>query len=118
MALAFRLFGIPVRIHLWFWLMALWLWSLDRGHGWAGLLVWVAIVFQGVLMHELGHAFVGRVFGRSPRIELVALGGLTWWEQRESMSPGRSLLVSAAGPAVGILIGSIALVSMLSLIHI
>ncbi len=112
MSLQFRLFGIPVRIHLWFWLMALWLWTLNSEQGWAGLAIWVAVVFQGILMHELGHALVGRAFGRQPRIELVALGGLTWWEQREPMSPWRSLLVSAAGPAVGILVGTSALLLM------
>jgi Zn-dependent protease len=112
MSIEFSLFRIPVRIHLWFWLMALWLWTLNSDQGWAGLLIWVVVVFQGILMHELGHAIVGRAFGRQPRIELVALGGLTWWEQQEPMSPGRSLMVSAAGPAVGILIGSIALVLM------
>ena len=112
MSIEFRLFRIPVRIHLWFWLMALWLWTLNSEEGWAGLVIWVAVVFQGILMHELGHALVGRAFGRQPRIELIALGGLTWWEQREPMSPGRSLVVSAAGPAVGIFIGSLALVLM------
>jgi len=112
MSIQFSLFRIPVRIHLWFWLMALWLWTLNSDEGWAGLLIWVAVVFQGILMHELGHALVGRAFGRQPRIELIALGGLTWWEQREPMSPGRSLIVSAAGPAVGIFIGSLALVLM------
>ena len=112
MSIEFRLFRIPIRIHLWFWLMALWLWTLNSDEGWAGLLIWVAVVFQGILMHELGHALVGRAFGRQPRIELVALGGLTWWEQREPMSPARSLVVSAAGPAVGIFIGALALVLM------
>ena len=112
MSIEFRLLGIPIRIHLWFWLMALWLWTLNMAEGWAGLLVWVAVVLQGILMHELGHALAGRAFGRSPRIELVALGGITWWEQQEPMSPGRSLMVSAAGPAVGIFIGSLALVLM------
>lgn len=112
MSIEFRLLGIPVRIHLWFWLMALWLWTLNMAEGWAGLLVWVAVVLQGILMHELGHALVGRAFGRSPRIELVALGGITWWEQREPMSPGRNLVVSAAGPAVGIFVGSLSLVLM------
>jgi len=112
MRIEFSLFRIPIRIHLWFWLMALWLWTLNSDEGWAGLLIWVAVVFQGILMHELGHAMVGRAFGRQPRIELIALGGLTWWEQRAPMSPGRSLLVSAAGPAVGIFIGSLALVLM------
>ncbi len=112
MAIEFRLLGIPVRIHLWFWLMALWLWTLNMAEGWGGLLVWVAVVLQGILMHELGHALVGRTFGRSPRIELVALGGITWWEQREPLSPGRNLMVSAAGPVVGIFIGSLSLVLM------
>ena len=92
--------------------MALWLWTLNSDQGWAGLLIWVAVVFQGILMHELGHALVGRAFGKQPRIELIALGGLTWWEQRQPMSPGRSLIVSAAGPTVGIFIGSLALVLM------
>lgn len=109
MSLEFRLFRIPVRIHLWFWLMALWLWTLNSEQGWAGLMIWVAVVFQGILMHELGHALVGRAFGRQPRIELIALGGLTWWEQREALSPMRSLGVSIAGPAVGIVVGLIAL---------
>jgi Zn-dependent protease len=112
MSIEFRLFRIPVRIHLWFWLMALWLWTLNSEEGWAGLVIWVVVVFQGVLMHELGHALVGRAFGRQPRIELIALGGLTWWEQRDPMSPARSLVVSAAGPAVGIFIGSLTLVLM------
>jgi Zn-dependent protease len=112
MSVQFRLFGIPVRIHLWFWLMALWLWTLNSEQGWAGLLIWVAVVFQGILMHELGHALVGRAFGRQPRIELIALGGLTWWEQRDPMSPWRSLVVSAAGPVMGIFIGTSALVLM------
>jgi len=112
MSIEFRLFQIPIRIHLWFWLMALWLWTLNSEEGWAGLAIWVVVVFQGILMHELGHALVGRAFGRQPRIELIAMGGLTWWEQSEPMSPGRSLVVSAAGPAVGIFIGSLALVLM------
>jgi Zn-dependent protease len=112
MALEFRLLRIPVRIHLWFWLMALWLWTLNSEQGWPGLLIWVSVVFQGILMHELGHALVGRAFGREPRIELIALGGLTWWEQREPLSPGRNIAVSFAGPAVGIAIGLAALAGL------
>lgn len=109
MSIQFSLFRIPVRIHLWFWLMALMLWTLQSEQSWAGLLIWVAIVFQGVLMHELGHALVGRAFGKEPRIELIALGGVTWWEQREPLGPWRSILVSTAGPLVGIVIGLAAL---------
>ncbi len=115
MNIEFRLLGIPVRIHLWFWLMALALWTMQQAQGWAGLAIWTAVVLQGILMHELGHAIVGRAFGLTPRIELVALGGVTWWEQREPMSPGRRLIVSAAGPVVGIVIGSSALLYLQSI---
>ncbi len=44
MSIEFSLFRIPVRIHLWFWLMALWLWTLNSEQGWAGLLIWVVVV--------------------------------------------------------------------------
>ena len=92
--------------------MALWLWTLNSEQGWPGLVVWVVVVFQGILMHELGHALVGRAFGREPRVELIALGGLTWWEQSEALTPGRSIAVSFAGPAVGIFIGLLALIGL------
>lgn len=109
MAVDFRLFGIPVRIHLWFWMMALFLGASASQESWAQLAIGVAVIFQGILMHELGHAFVGRAYGRTPHIELVALGGVTWWKQGEPLSPKRSVLVSVAGPAVGIAIGGLAL---------
>ena len=103
MAAAFRLWGIPVRVHLVFILMAAALGLLSQGNPF----IWIVIVFQGVLMHELGHAFVGRHYGLKPNIELVALGGLTWWDGGESLSPGRSILVSVAGPLVGIVLGGL-----------
>ncbi len=109
MSLDFRLFGIPIRIHIWFWLMALFLGSSPSQGSWVQLLIGVAVIFQGILMHELGHAFVGRAYGKTPHVELVALGGVTWWEQREPLAATKSVLVSFAGPAVGIAIGGAAL---------
>ena len=41
--------------------------------------IWVAIVFISVLVHELGHALVGRMFGLDPQIELHGMGGTTSW---------------------------------------
>ena len=69
---------------------------------------WVAIMFAGVLMHELGHALTARAFGQRPFITLHGLGGLTTWRATGAMSPGRRLLIAAAGPSVGIAIGVVA----------
>jgi Zn-dependent protease len=109
--LQFQLFGIPIRVHPLFLLTAVIL-GRPQGDsaGWLErLLVWVVVVFAGVLLHELGHAFMGRFFGLTPNVELYLLGGLTWWSgARSELSPGRSILVSVAGPAVGIAIGLVA----------
>src|SRR5690606_29468442 len=56
-----------------------------------------------------GHAFAGRAFGLEPQIELMGFGGLTRFPAGRALSPGRSILVSAAGPAVGIAIGGVTL---------
>lgn len=117
MNLEFQFYRIPVRIHLWFLLSAL---LLGMAYFWASapagalehaewLAVWVAIVFQGILSHELGHAVIGRAFGLRPRIDLVAFGGQTIFQGVAPLSPGRALLTSAAGPTVSIAIGLAAL---------
>ncbi|QDT69600.1 Stage IV sporulation protein FB [Planctomycetes bacterium MalM25] len=95
--LSFQLFGIPVRITPFFWVVALFLASqypLD------GAVVFVAAVLVSIVVHELGHAFVQRAFGGRPSITLYAFGGLAsapgvhdgWWRQ---------VLISLAGPFAG-----------------
>ena len=39
-------------------------------------MLWVAVVFVSILIHELGHATLQRRFGGHPRIMLYSLGGL------------------------------------------
>ena len=118
--IAFRIFGIPVRVQPFFLILAVFLgWGLvEDANGtimWERVVVWVAIVFSGVLAHELGHAFAGRMFGLVPRIELHGFGGVTSWDAAgRELSPGRSIFVSLAGPAVGIIVGVIALVLWLT----
>ncbi len=103
--LGFSLFRIPVRVQLWFVALAVIL-----GAGWgfrdpASLFVFFGIVFISVLAHELGHAFMGRVFGLQPTITLHGLGGLTSWLNGRAVGNGRSLLISLAGPFVGLVLG-------------
>ncbi len=104
--LQFRLFGIPVQVLPFFFLTAL----LIGPHDLRGAVLWVPIVFVGVLAHELGHAAAIRNQGFAPAIQLHGFGGATTWSAYRPVAPLRQILISAAGPAVGIAIGLVALV--------
>ena len=102
----FTLFGIPVFVRVSFFILVLVL-GAGSYHQPQEIAIFGAVAFLGVMMHELGHAFVGRAFGLAPMIQVVGLGGLTSWIGGRNVGPGRSLLISLAGPAVGITIGSL-----------
>jgi hypothetical protein len=103
-----KILGIPVTVEITFILLALFLGSRRRAD--TTLLVeWILVVFFSVLLHEFGHALAGRSFGLEPRIRLYAFGGLTSWSAGRDLTPGRSILVSAAGPGAGFLLGALVL---------
>ena len=104
----FQIFGFPVRVDPWFWLVAALLggatWKLGQPGGTTEVVLWVAMVFVSVLWHELGHALTMRKFGSRAEISLHGGGGLA------IASPGRfsrreDFLISAAGPVAGLLLG-------------
>jgi Zn-dependent protease len=97
----FMLGTVPVRVQPWFFLTALLIGPHDLG----GMVLWVPLVFIGVLAHELGHAAAIRRLGVRPAIELHGFGGVTSWLGRRSVTPAQRAVVSAAGPAVGVTIG-------------
>ncbi len=103
--LRFRLFGFPVLIDLSFVIVLVFLGyaSVSRGLGY--LVVWVAVALLSVLMHELGHAFAARAAGAAPEIELSGFGGVTTFRLQTRPSRLRSLGISAAGPASGLVVG-------------
>jgi stage IV sporulation protein FB len=105
--LHFRAFGVPIRVHPWFWIMAL---LLGLGGGEKAdpgqTLLWVAVVFVSVLVHELGHAFLQRRFGGRPRITLYGFGGLASCDDCDR-SPRSQILISLAGPVTGFLFAAI-----------
>ncbi|MCY2988155.1 MAG: site-2 protease family protein [Planctomycetota bacterium] len=111
--LQFRVAGIPVRVHPLFWLMALILGA--QGKPGPELLIWVAVVFVSILAHELGHACMGRYFGRNARISLYLMGGLTISQSsayglnsgRRRPTANSEILVSAAGPGAGFLLAGL-----------
>jgi stage IV sporulation protein FB len=106
--LHFRLFGIPVRVHPWFWIISLMM-GLGGGGGSAdpvNTLVWVAVVFVSILVHELGHALTQRYYGGRPRITLYGLGGLAICDDCDR-SPPSQILISLAGPVAGFLLAAL-----------
>jgi Zn-dependent protease len=109
--IGFSLFGVPVRIASSFWIIAVLFGTQGVGRSASSekaimeALIWTAIVFVSILLHEFGHAMAARVFGAEPSITLHALGGLTQFEPRGMSRPQR-WLVSFAGPAAGLLFGT------------
>jgi Zn-dependent protease len=76
--LRWRMFGVSIRVHPMFWLITLVLgWDIyAAGHQLGLLLLWVACVFVSILIHELGHVFMGRIFGSNGYVVLYSLGGM------------------------------------------
>ncbi len=78
--------------------------NASRPEDWIQVLVWTAVVFGSIIVHELGHALVGRHFGADPAIRLHGLGGSTFLPQGR-FSRTENILVTAAGPTAGLLLG-------------
>ena len=93
--LNFSAFGFPVRIAPWFWLAALLLgsnvttWEIRGGRSAEWDLVWILAMFLSILIHELGHAFAYRHFGKSSHILLYQFGGLAIADANGSSWGGR-----------------------------
>jgi Zn-dependent protease len=103
----FRAFGIPVRLDLTFLVIVL----IGGFRRLEDIAAWSLAAFLAVLAHELGHALTARAFGvRGISITLFALGGVTTYPAVPRLAPGRQFLVSAAGSAVGLVVGGAAFV--------
>jgi Zn-dependent protease len=96
--LRFRLFGFPVTIGVDFLLITLII-GLQARPG-VYILEWVVVVAVSILIHELGHAFALSMYNIHPEIRLWGMGGLTI--SGFVLPPRKSVLVSLAGPLVGI----------------
>jgi len=112
--LRFRLFGVPVRVHPWFWLiMAALGWNLVDSEVAFGsirpsqqllyLLLWVACGFVSILLHEMGHVFMGRAFGADGYIVLYGFGGLAIGSN-DVRRRWQRIAVSAAGPGTQLIL--------------
>ncbi len=97
---------IPVTIYPTFWLFA-GLIGYINSQSFIGTLIWVGIIFVSVLFHEYGHALTAALFGQTPRIELVALGGLTY-HNGQKLSFWKQFFIVLNGPIFGFLLAILA----------
>ncbi|MBW8269541.1 site-2 protease family protein [Caldovatus aquaticus] len=100
--------GTVIRLHLTFLLFLLWIGAAHYAEGgWGAALegvVFMALLFVCVALHEFGHIFAARRYGvQTPEIILLPIGGVARLE-RIPEQPGQELVVALAGPAVSLAI--------------
>lgn len=107
----FKIFNIPVRVEPWFWVTLALIggaMGLNSKEALMRVLIFVVAGFISVLVHELGHALTAKHFRHRVYIVLQAFGGYAAY-QGGSHSRKNTLLITAAGPAIQIALGFVAL---------
>jgi Zn-dependent protease/CBS domain-containing protein len=107
----FSVAGTAVRIHLTFFLLlaffALVGWRQGGAPAAIDLVVFIALLFVCVVLHEFGHVFAARVYGiRTSDVTLLPIGGVASLE-RMPEKPGQEIVVALAGPAVNLAIAAV-----------
>jgi len=106
-----RIFGIPIRVHITFFLLLILVYYVfaQRGESVrAGLfaVLLTCLLFGCVVAHELGHSLAARFFGTKTRgIVLLPIGGVALLESipRE---PHKEIIIALAGPVVSALLAA------------
>ena len=106
--LRFRLFGVNVRVNFWFWIAALF---LSRARDTGTLLIWVAVCFVSILIHDLGHVFAYWYYGVDAEVVLYGCGGLAI-ARRNVRGTVAQVVVSLAGPAAGFCVAALTLAAV------
>ncbi len=108
--LHWRLFGIDFRVQPMFWIINLVFgymyvsgFNHAEQHLWAYMGIWLACAFVSILIHELGHVSVARVFGVPSDIVLHGMGGVAIGHF-DRLQRWQRILISAAGPIAGLLL--------------
>lgn len=108
--LNFRLFGVPVSIHPFSWLVLAMLggaFGVSDGDDLSRVAVFVAAGMLCLLVHEFGHALVGRALGAVVQgVEIAGMGGTTSFAMLPPTRAGFALSV-LAGPVASLLLGGV-----------
>ncbi|ATB33881.1 M50 family metallopeptidase [Melittangium boletus] len=101
----FNLGRIPVVVEPSFWLMTALFGLIGARDDMSRVVIWVAVCFVSILIHELGHALAAMSLGSDlVHIRLYEFGGLTY---HQGLSRWRDVAITAAGPLAGFLFGGI-----------
>ncbi len=107
--------GIPVRIHVTFLLLLVWLFWAGAAKGIAQAAAGVGFIlaaFGCVVLHEFGHALMGKRYGVVTRdITLLPIGGIARLD-RMPRRPSQEVAIALAGPLVNVVIASLLLLYM------
>src|SRR3954451_3196883 len=102
---AFRLFGVPIRLHFTFLILMVFIVVSGVSGDQSSLfnMAYIVALFGSVLLHELGHVMVSRRFGiRTNEIVMYPIGGVSRMER--DPKPTEEFWISLAGPIVNIAI--------------
>ena len=74
-------------------------------------LLWIIGGTAALLVHEMAHAWIGRLGGATPFVEVSWHGGVTRWRPSEALSRRAETAALLAGPLVGAVVGWAALLA-------
>jgi Zn-dependent protease len=110
----FNVGGTAVRIHLTFFLLLAWIGAIHWTRGGPAEaidgVVFIALLFLCVVLHEFGHVFAARRYGiGTSDVTLLPIGGVASLE-RMPEKPSQEIVVALAGPAVNLVIAFVLIV--------
>ena len=103
-----RFGATTVRVHLTFFLLLAWIgvsaWQKGGLPAARDSVLFIALIFTCVVLHEFGHILMARRFGiETPEVILLPIGGVALMP-RMPQKPSQELAVAVAGPLVNVVI--------------
>ena len=103
-----RFGATTVRVHLTFFLLLTWIgvsaWQQGGLPAARDSVLFIALIFTCVVLHEFGHILMARRFGiETPEVILLPIGGVALMP-RMPQKPSQELAVAIAGPMVNVVI--------------
>lgn len=91
---------IPIVIRIPFWICIFIIAMTLSPMQWNQIAIWCLVICFSVIIHELGHALTALYFERPPRIELIAMGGVTYFNPK-NLPVWKRFFITLNGPLFG-----------------